>query len=610
MNITQVSTTPGGTLATPDGFHLVNKDDSGLFREVRYLRLPLPLSTDTLHFPAAQSTLTTQFKTFQYNAINHSNELLRASFTTVSEGHWLRVSLPAPAHITAIGLKNTYADSTHRIAIHRVDGDAIADEPTDTARSRHFGVAMAEAAAHNDILFKQGAGSGRGMMFAMSASSQEHELDSVSAANANAYAYANHHIFNCDFTGQEFALRLLNNSDVAESGFSVNWLTSLTITSYPSGPRVALVLPAIDPATRHYVLDLDNATPLWLESGELGKDGVAIAAVQNLGEAMAELLESGIKRLAKESPLDESSGFIDIALLFNSSAACAVDLPNFAIGYQGVKQGTVNGNKDKITLRFEREGGQSLPLQLSLPPDAIDGEINLTVDESIKEDHVSSIADIALLNEPITSKQNLLIQTGEKGSQLITIDTAAYLQSILIAISTLSDDAIIHLELVADNEGRSTGESLVTIAATKIESKAKHWQRLTPQGEIVLIASGHYWLTLTVERGAVNWYLAPEPGQAVYKQSTDGSERQFHDINGIHHVQMVSDSTAASEAQTLLKLGDQAFMAVKTKNQQLVYTIPLSAVTLPSIQLDLQVTAPNKGMITVYSPQIVFDFNH
>jgi hypothetical protein len=598
LNVEQFSATTGGPLSAPGDFELSGRDAAQLFRELRYLRLPLPVSLDYLRFLPAQTVLNAQFKTLQYNALEHASTDLRAVVT--NSGGWVRVTLPAPAQLTAITLHSPHGDASHSIAIHRVDGDAIADQASASATVPSIGFEAGGAIGINTSMQAQLTGTAA----ARQQTSSQSQAQSQAFINPRRYQVV-------DFTGQEFALQLLDEDGVVVPGFSTNWLAALTITSYPSTPQLALVLAVVDDINAQLVLPPDNSIPLWSEAGELGKGGTPAATLQTLGANLATTLEAGINRLAEQFPLS-GTGFIDIALLFSSSAPCKVSLANLNIAYQAIKRGSVNASTEKITLRFERSGGQTLPLQLALPPGIVSGEVNVTIDESIAAGGSAAPAtDTALLETlagPVTGNHSLLLDEGDKAVQPLTLTTATWLRGITLAIATISDSALISIELLADRNGAPAGDSLLHLEQAALTAKHRHWQRFAVTDSL-LLASGDYWLAVSVNQGVVYWYLQQESGQSVLRQPGGSAGRQFRGWRALYQLQSGSGASLSSvQSQALVRLVDQKLAAVPTDDGKYRYSFALGSESGPVDTVDLTVTAAGKGLLTVYPPEIVFDF--
>lgn len=588
MNVNQLSTVAGGPLSAAGDFDLLVKDASQMFRQVRYLRLPLPASLDYLQFLPQASLFNVQFKTLSYNALNHASADLRANVEKT--GHWLRITLPAPAQLSSITLKSPHGGFLHSIGIHRIDGDAIAEEAS----------ASASIASSVTTVF----GVNQATKVAGKTSNQR------KTAQQSRLAF-NQRLYQTNFTGQEFALHLLDSNDNVDPNFSPDWLAALTITSYPSTPQLALVLPVIDEVGGQLTLPLDNAIPLWTEAGELGKADTPAATLQTLGTRLAESLQTGLKRLAEDYPLSDS-GFIDVALLFNSSAACEVMLADFNMAYQAVKRGSVNASEEKITLRFKRNNGQTLPLQLALPADISSGKINLSIDESIATGSATSDSATTLLEtlvEPVASNQSLRLNEADKALQPLTISKPVHLQGVILALSTLSDNASIDIELIADKNGAPNGDSLLHTGPLPVPSKSKRWQRFSISDSL-LLSSGNYWLAVHINQGIVYWYLrnAP-PGQSIHRQPANGTAKQFRDWSAYYQLQSTSSiNTNPAQSRTRLQLADQPLSATPTDNGRFDYSFALSPMFDPAQPIELAVTSAGKGLMTVYPPEIVFDF--
>jgi hypothetical protein len=123
--------------------------------------------------------------------------------------------------------------------------------------------------------------------------------------------------FGGDFTDRRFALAMtpaLSPTGVAE----------LRVRSYPAGPRIGLAQPGAE----------DAAVFFWQAPGELGKaPGSAAKGIVHGGAALAEALQRHVDVVA--APLPRT---LDVALVIESDAPCAVDVTQLRVQYRFVTQ--------------------------------------------------------------------------------------------------------------------------------------------------------------------------------------------------------------------------------------------------------------------------------
>jgi hypothetical protein len=149
-----------------------------------------------------------------------------------------------------------------------------------------------------------------------------HRVDQSTVADtatvtANLDATTRGATFGGDFTDRRFALAMtpaLSPPGVAE----------LRVRSYPSGPRIGLAQPGAE----------DAAVFFWQSPGELGKaPGTAANGVVHGGAALAEALQRHIDAIGPPLPRT-----LDVALVIESDAPCAVDVTQLRVRYRFVTQ--------------------------------------------------------------------------------------------------------------------------------------------------------------------------------------------------------------------------------------------------------------------------------
>jgi hypothetical protein len=184
-----------------------------------------------------------------------------AAFDAI-DGVTLRVTLPAPMQFRKARL--AAAPDGARIELYRLDGDSLASEFT-------------KDVAHN-----------------------------TTAAG--------------DFTDLRFALRLRAGAHLP---IGVGDLRDVRVRGFPTGPRLGLAVPGMDPLA---------PTFFWVLAGEVGRAASSPAGTAQVGPALAEALQQRLAAL--EPPFPE---VIDALLVAESDAPCEVAFQTLAVPYSLVR---------------------------------------------------------------------------------------------------------------------------------------------------------------------------------------------------------------------------------------------------------------------------------
>jgi len=303
------------------------------------LRLNIPEGAEFLHINKDGCQLAFRVNPLKYNALNSDSPDLTASVS--QQSHWLIIELPRPATLNTISVQNA-PDSLKHIAIHRMDGDTIAEE-----------------ASQNATKYRNKLGTQSAMPKQKGGDLFQHRQQSNSAGDQ----------YFCDISGQKFALQLVNTNG-SSSSFSVSQLLELTIQSYPNSPACAISTPQSD-EQGELTTDTNIAIPIWSEAGELGASSdFPNPGLLTLDESWQQQLETSLNRLRNDLANTQET-FLDIALTFSSGAPCRVNIEQLALDYQAVatlvleQQG--EAGQLKTSLKFDGSLQQRHHLEFQLP---------------------------------------------------------------------------------------------------------------------------------------------------------------------------------------------------------------------------------------------------
>lgn len=234
MNISQVSTLPGGERQTPvQQWQLISHVGEPpllFYRRVFYLSLQLPEHAERIIIDPAETVLDASFQHSNFNAVNHDEPTLKAKLEQ-PDSVTVVVRLGAPRRIMQVWLVAAKSSAQiSKLEIYRLDGDKVADSPTIVAGVQNV-------------------------------------------------------VAGVDFTDADFAIRLRNTLGVHHN-LDASDIAAIRIQSYPTGPRIGLAAPA----------NLDARVIFWQRPGEHRDDAINADGDAHTGTALAGELQKMIDR--------------------------------------------------------------------------------------------------------------------------------------------------------------------------------------------------------------------------------------------------------------------------------------------------------------------------
>jgi hypothetical protein len=236
MHISQVATTQGGTtvsastnwpLTMPSG-----TQPRISFRQVLFLRFPTG-NAGRIVFDEQTTVLNAQFQPYIYNALSAGAHVAPRSLN-VDQGAII-VTLDAPHRITSVGLSASAAINGSSLALHRIDGTAIAEKAT----------------------------------ISIPVNSSDHTIK----------------LSNDAFMDSTFAVVRTTPIKPSPPLTSTSALTKLQVTSFPSHPRISIASS-----------NLSDATVFWNAPGEVGMGTPAAQGHVTAGAALVGALQTLLDR--------------------------------------------------------------------------------------------------------------------------------------------------------------------------------------------------------------------------------------------------------------------------------------------------------------------------
>ncbi|MEZ4868449.1 MAG: hypothetical protein R3C14_44380 [Caldilineaceae bacterium] len=612
MKITQVAATPGGALGNAvkewDVVSAVGELPLRTFRQVLYLRFVTGGDADGLRIDSAQCRLQANFKAITQNAKSNTIPSLAATFTNGGP-NTVRVEWDAPYQVRQVQLASSLnLGGSAALEFYRLDGAQVAEKPTVTA-----------ALGGADLLFvmentaialgtpQPGVARAVGRAAGGAGAQQVAIRQSRFAGNTATVP--------SDFTDARFALRLKDSAQ-ASPNLRVDDLTSLSIRSYPTGPRLGLADPAqLAGGNPNAILFFDRLTGMVDTADAPGN----LAAGATLAAALQRYIDDFFVALAAAKQADPTLATpaqIDVALVVESDTPCRVQIADFVVEY-GLARHSFPTNAEKISLTF-RSGAvasQSAPLHLS--PLAHVTAATLRISPSLDDERpVSTGAGADPTTETLAQHTGLLLRIDRWAGQPVTPEQAFTVSGLFLGVMALANDTKVLVALHEDFQGQPTGKKLAETTITLAQSGRRLWQQVVWPAAVLLPAQPH-WLLLKTLQGAALW-LARE-GQPpvrlfdVSPKGTVGAAVSVVAQQGLYSFLSAGAFAAGGQPTPPLTvtIGEHSTPAPVPAADGLTFdltdALKLYLATATGSDHALTVTSGLAGLVTVYPPEIVYE---
>ncbi len=612
MNITTLSHSPGGSAAVP---HDVNLSDveQGMFQKTLYFRMMLPPGADRLVIGRGQTGFSIRFSPVVYNALGNSRAEMRASVrASFSHSRLILVEFPMPVLLSGIELlAHMGADPAFSIEIYRVDGDAVANEPSVTASC---GVSGAEMAGG------MGAASASAVYVSAASSASSYEVLSVDTDYAWGSAWSVSSIqYSCSIRGSAFAMRLVTPGGEAVSGFGTDWLSGLLVTGLPASPSISLVSPLPDPETGVIVPAASTSSLLHVQPGELGGDESPDPGVISLGEPFSKALHDALGRLGNCAGLNaEETVYLDFALEIKSGAPCAAVISNFSVEYFCAKQCLIGAGLEKKSLKFR--GGvreEARALSIVLPPAGTVHQADLKVDVSLEGTSAVNV-DSSPVSQDIAESSSEGVQ-GERGSVLeqpFELESASVVHALNLLLTVIEDNTILSVSLI--REGTETGETIHVCRDSSLDIATWKWSAFKPQTP-VLLDGGTYIISVEIHQGAIIWHTREKSHSYARRKDPQGISYEFKGRTAYYFFEKTGSLSADSDRlkgegapRAVVEKMELPLIEPQENHAESVMSYNMkdalsSALSEGVEEITIRFFSARRGLITVYAPEIVYD---
>jgi hypothetical protein len=393
-----------------------------------------------------------------------------------------------------------------------------------------------------------------------------------------------------NFTDVNFAVQFT-------ASVATNQVVSVNVRGMPANPRLAIA-----------GIDLASPELFWPTPGAAGSMNVSA------GAAFARAL-----RTALAAPQSE------VALIVESDAPCRIAIGKLKAPYRRVLTAFTPQGGGKEVLRYSGKRVERRLLSVTLPSSATVISASLKIDESFRAGAAAATPPEIL--EPASAAslpdRGILLSAGRTlvAAQRVETGQANRIAAFALALMAVSPGASLAIEVQPEYQGAPSGKKIAEASVTLPQAGVRDWA-IASLAAPVAIAGGACWILARAVRGDAVWLTAPGayPVQAI--EGVDGRPEPRAPLGGLEALcrpilqatpeaaQPDGDAPPPGHARAAVGAASASMM-----NGSLDLTAPINAYLTAArngpaallTEVPIAFTAAAAGLITVYSPRIVYD---
>ncbi|MCI5123248.1 MAG: hypothetical protein D3925_01910, partial [Candidatus Electrothrix sp. AR5] len=380
-------------------------------------------------------------------------------------------------------------------------------------------------------------------------------------------------------------------------------ITQFNLTTAPENLRLGLRLPAFDDEV--YFL------PLTFETGQ--QVSCDIEFKKQINTLLRRLYDKLTGQVPESTSTPRLPDPLELQIIIESDAPCQFTLSQFVLHYRLARNSLPNGKLKEI-LRFTNDqlDQQQISFDIPAPITLTHASLRLAGDgfstESDETSAASSGQRSSLLELP--EKCGLRLDSTHYWSSPIDLTEPILCHGLDLLLSALSPNTQLQLEIVADNNGPSSGDRLATAQANLVSPHHPQLLRFSFETSL-LLQHGIYWLILECQEGAAVWRLQSKTNAHTLSWGENsGKGNPITEMVGVAAWITSKDSAATTQGLPEITLSGQPLPLTQEGNDW-VYDLKhalgttITGYSLLSNQLTILTSGPKT--LTLYPPCIEYE---
>ena len=597
-----------------------------VFRHVINLQFSTGAYADSINVNSESSSIEGAFTPQEYDALDGESPI-KASKTSAPYGTVI-ISLDAPRKIKRIRIKAivsaNFAEAELAIEEgkfnHQYNMGAIQKLSAAMASAEKETVTIDEIknAAYEDYQ--------TGISWGLDVDKIElYRVDGEAIADEPTYTVSNNEEIE-GFVTAKFAIKVIDESQTY-ADLKTKHVIDVIVQSNPTGPRIGIAAPAQEGET-HEIIEY-----FWNVPGEIAKQADTVPADKNPREELAKALTrylneqfSTIFRDAEENEqLPSIPNYINIDLVFESDSPCNFDTTQFKINYALFRQQSSFpyqgvSPQEKTVVRFSGNALSTEEVTIGLPKnaDVIMASLKTQASFGGKPSYI-----VGNGMEPLTSSHRVGINISEDRwiAQQVSPEKAIRINGLALGLMNLEKETDLVVELREDWNGQPSGKKLAEAQIHLSILGERIWSRI-PMRDSIPLATQPYWILLKSAKGTALWFTRSgnfEPVQVLQTAQEKAPLTKITAISGVEtYYTFFSCCPHGQVQQTPVELAiDNTTIPATTKENDTISFVLKDALNSKLgheeggelANISLRLSSAFSGIVTVYPPRIEYNLS-
>lgn len=342
-----------------------------------------------------------------------------------------------------------------------------------------------------------------------------------------------------DFVTRKFAIKVIDKSQ-SYTHLETRHVLDVIVHSNPTGPRIGIAAP-VPEGEPHEVIEY-----FWNAPGEIAEQADTVPAGKNPNEELAKALTRYLKGqfntifddAEDNNQLPDVPDNINVDLVFESDTPCVFNATQFKINYTLVRQRSSLPYKGispqkKTVVRFSGNALTTEAVKIKIPK-------NIEVITAILNSEASLGGEPSYVvggMQPLTASLRTGINIAKDRwiAQQVLPDKALTINGLALGLMNLEKETELLVELREDWNGQPCGKKLLE---TKIQLNIlgeRIWRRIPLRNSIPL-ATQSYWILLKSAKGTALWFTRSgdfKPVQVLQAAQEKAPLTKITAVNGI-----------------------------------------------------------------------------
>lgn len=427
-----------------------------------------------------------------------------------------------------------------------------------------------------------------------------------------------------DFVSARFAIKVIDESQ-NYTDLKTHHVEDVIVQSNPTGPRIGIASP-LENGNAHEVIEY-----FWNVPGEIRTQADSVPADKDPKDALAKALTRYLNERFRILVMDaEEAGqlpqipaTIDVDLVLESDAPCNFEASQFIVSYVLVRQRSSFPPEgimapEKKVIRFTGKELTSESILFQLPGNADVVSVELITEASFGGERTYAVGN-GMESFDSQHRNGITISEDRWIAQCVTPDKAIIISRYALGLMALEKDTELLVELQENWNGQPSGRKL---AEGKIQLNAlgqQTWSIVTLPKPIPL-ASSPYWLLLKSAKGAALWLTQSgdcEPVQVLQTAETQAPLVKITAISGVEALYTLFTCCPQSqqqEAPFTLSIGDDILPAKTIDKDRISFEIK-DAVTAELSNsgaeelsnISIRLSSACAGFVIMYPPRMEYN---